>query len=69
MNIDFNGVVNPCCHIRSDNPEHKKYGLGNINDTSIQEIYTSKKAQEFRKLLISKDWENYPDPCKYCTKG
>jgi hypothetical protein len=69
MNIDFNGVVNPCCHIRSDNPEHEKYGLGNINDISVQEIYTSKKARKFRKLLMSDDWKNYPDPCKYCTKG
>jgi radical SAM protein with 4Fe4S-binding SPASM domain len=69
INIDYNGVVNPCCHIRSDNPRHKEFGLGNINNNSIIDIYNSKKAKEFRALLASKKWENYPTPCKLCTKG
>ena len=69
MCVDFNGVVNPCCHIRSDNPRHKEFGMGNINEESIVDIYHNEKATEFRNLLASNDWENYPEPCKLCTKG
>jgi len=69
MNIDFDGTVNPCCHIRTDNPMHKDYHLGNINEQKVQDIFTSKKATEFRKLLASGNWKNYPEPCRLCSKG
>lgn len=69
MNIDFDGTVNPCCHIRTDNPMHKDYHLGNINEQKVQDIFTSEKATKFRKLLASGDWKNYPEPCRLCSKG
>ena len=38
MGIDYNANVMPCCHMRSDNPEHREYILGNLNENSIYEI-------------------------------
>lgn len=69
MNIDYDGTVNPCCHIRTDNPRHKDFHLGNINEEGVNEIYHSKKATDFRNLLASGDHKNYPEPCRLCTKG
>lgn len=66
--VDYNGSVTPCCHIRSDVSKHKDYILGNINNDSITNIFNSKKAKEFRNLLNSNNWEEYPDPCKFCAK-
>ena len=32
LNISYDGSVMPCCHMRPDNPNHKEYILGNINE-------------------------------------
>lgn len=65
--IDYNGNVMPCCHMRSDNVKHVPYILGNINNTSLQNIYMSKKAIEFRNYM-STSQETYAFPCTYCQK-
>ena len=70
--IDYAGYVTPCCHIREDNPEHKKYVLGNINESSIVEIMNSDKTKDFAKRassIGSISQEEVPEPCKYCQKA
>ncbi len=42
--IDYNGNVMPCCHMRSDNPKHDPYILGNVKDRTLKSIVESKKA-------------------------
>lgn len=65
--IDYNGKVMPCCHMRSDNPEHEKYAIGNLNDSSIYEIYHCEKAKKIRKSAFMLDFD-YLKPCTYCQK-
>lgn len=67
MNICYDGSVMPCCHLRPDNPEHKKYILGNIKDTPLVDIYYSEKAENFRKVLRQENGE-YHEACLYCQK-
>lgn len=67
INIYYDGSVTPCCHIRPDNPKHKEYILGNVNDTPLVDIYYSEKAENFRKKLREPNGD-YPEPCKYCQK-
>lgn len=66
--IDYNGNVMPCCHMRSDNPEHKDFILGNIYEQYLIDIYYSEKAVEFRRLMFKGDFKNYYKPCMYCQK-
>ena len=57
----------PCCNLRSDIPEHKKYIVGNANEESLSEIFTSKKIVNLRKILIGNDEKPYP--CSTCKFG
>ncbi len=63
--IAYTGEVTPCCHYRFDAPEHKDYILGNVRDNTVEEIYYSDKAVNFRKRV---EHGNLPDGCKRCTK-
>ena len=49
--IDYNGNVMPCCNLRSDSEAHQPYILGSISNSTLFEIYASKKASSFRKNL------------------
>lgn len=61
--IDYNGNVMPCCNLRSDCEEHKKYILGNIKENNIVDIYFSDVALNFRNsLLLGKR----PRICRFC---
>ena len=50
-----NGIVKPCCGTT--------FIFGNINDTSVKEIYNSNQAQEFRKNFLD---GKYPTGCENC---
>lgn len=64
--IHYNGDVVPCCHIRHDAEKHKKYVFGNVNESSIEEIYYSKQMTNFRSATIQ--FREAPEPCIYCQK-
>jgi len=66
--IDYNGNVMPCCHLRSDNPNHNKYILGNVNSELLSKIYHNKQSINFRKRLSSLESSFYPETCKNCHK-
>ena len=66
--IDYNGNVLPCCNMRSDAPSHKPFVLGNIKETSIDEIFNSQKANSFRGVMASGDSKKYSSPCQNCQK-
>lgn len=67
IGVDYNGNVTPCCNVRSDNPIHEDYILGNIKHQSIDEIYNSDKAVRFREQTASGNFDGL-DPCKHCNK-
>lgn len=60
--IDYNGNVMPCCNMRSDNPNHSKYILGNIKTERLKDIYEKDKVKGIRKKASSLS------PCRYCIK-
>ena len=64
--IDYNGSVMPCCNLRSDWEDHKKFILGNLNDKNrnLFNIFNSKEAVKFRQLLASNELKPYP--CNTC---
>jgi hypothetical protein len=69
VGIDYNGSVMPCCHLRSDNPQHASFILGNANNDKLEEILCGEKAAMFRKNMASDNPEYYYVPCMYCQKG
>ena len=64
--IDYNGIIMPCCNLRSDWKEHKKFILGNLNDNNqnLFTIFYNKKAKAFRELMASGNLKSYP--CNTC---
>jgi hypothetical protein len=68
FHIGFEGMVVPCCHIRSDTEAHRPYRYGNVRDYgSIFQVYAGRIATEWRRHLIS--FEEKEGPCRTCTAG
>jgi radical SAM protein with 4Fe4S-binding SPASM domain len=67
LSIDYNGNILLCCHIRSENENHKDYIYGNVNDNSLREIYYSKKFKDIRDKF-NRDVDFYPSICQNCQK-
>jgi len=66
--LGFNGMIAPCCHIRSDRPEHAPYVYGNLRDYgSIFQAFTSRPAAAWRRELASAR-PKLP-PCDTCSAG
>ncbi|MDB5436319.1 MAG: hypothetical protein JWR47_2576 [Phenylobacterium sp.] len=66
--IGFNGLIAPCCHIRSDRPEHKPYIYGNLRDyDSIFQAFTSAPAAAWRRELVG--GQEKRRPCDTCSAG
>lgn len=66
LHMGFTGNVVPCCHIRSDRPEHAKHVIGNLDRAaSIFDIFFSAKAAAWRRGLIHDRAKT--GPCATCT--
>jgi radical SAM protein with 4Fe4S-binding SPASM domain len=64
--IGFSGNIVPCCHIRSDRPEHEEYLIGNLNEYgSIFQAFASQRAAGWRRELVST--QEKKKPCDTCT--
>ena len=59
FHVTQNGNVTPCCQA----PWGEEAKLGNINQQSIQEIWTGKPFEAFRKQMIK---GNAPEVCSRC---
>lgn len=63
--IDYNGLVMPCCNMRSDVEAHKDFILGDVNRNDLFELFMNDKFIQMRKDLITNE-PKYA-PCEYCT--
>ena len=63
--IDYNGLVMPCCNMRSDMQAHKGFVLGDMSEASLFELFMNDKFIKLRKDLMS----NIPkyEACRYCS--
>jgi radical SAM protein with 4Fe4S-binding SPASM domain len=64
MFIDWTGDVMPCCNLRSDIDSHKSYILGNIKNSSLQNIFFSPLANKLRQHLVN--FSEKRGPCRRC---
>ncbi len=62
IKINANGDVNPCPQDFSN-----KYVIGNVNESSLEDILNSDKARRFRKASLLGDME-FLDEIGYCCK-
>ena len=66
LHMGYTGNVVPCCHIRSDRPEHAKHVIGNLDRAeTIFDIFFSGKAAAWRRGLIHDRAKT--GPCATCT--
>ena len=62
--IDWTGDVLPCCNLRGDVESQKAYVMGNLKDSSLQEIFLSDASNRIRRMLV--DYSEKTDACSYC---
>jgi hypothetical protein len=65
VGINYDGTVSPCCNIRNDIGEHKKYILGDLRELNLSQILNTEKATSFREdcecgIFLKNS------PCYYC---
>ena len=66
FHMGYTGNVVPCCHIRSDRPEHAKHVIGNLDRAeTIFDIFFGAKAAAWRRGLIHNRAKT--GPCATCT--
>jgi radical SAM protein with 4Fe4S-binding SPASM domain len=61
MNILFNGDIILCCH-----DWDRASVVGNVRNNSLREIWNSPKANEMRRLILKKEYEQI-DACRKCS--
>ena len=59
LSIDYDGTIIPCC---SGYGSH--YPLGNIKDTTLEEVWHGEKINKLRALLKNKDMPNFCRKCR-----
>ncbi len=67
--VEFDGTVMPCCNLRSDYEDHKKYKIGNLSEpgsTSIFDVYANKNYNAWRRSLVRVSGK--ADPCRTCKQ-
>ena len=64
MPVDHDGSVMPCCHTRSDVPQHRDIIMGNIRKNSLWDIYTCTSLSLLRYQL--RDDGVKISPCSNC---
>lgn len=67
MFIDWTGDILPCCNLRGDIEIHKPYILGNVEKSTLQDIFYSKIANALRRHLI--EFKEKMGVCKTCQYG
>jgi radical SAM protein with 4Fe4S-binding SPASM domain len=66
FHIGYTGNVVPCCHIRSDRPEHARHVIGNLGQSSsIFDIVFSAKAAAWRRHMLHESEKS--GPCATCS--
>lgn len=51
--VDYNGLVMPCCHTRSDVAEHRDFIVGDCNKQDMFEIFFSPSFARLRAELLT----------------
>jgi len=63
--IDYDGSMTPCCNIRSDEPTHKPYIVGDLGGgRSIFDVYADRQLASWRKSLAP--FGEKAKPCNTC---
>ena len=68
ISIDYRGNVTPCCHIRAEADKHREYIMGNLNESTLDQIIEGEKFKEFRRVMSGSDSSKYYYPCVRCHK-
>lgn len=62
--IDYNGLVMPCCNMRSDIKSHEDFILGDVKQDDIFTLFMNDKFIQIRKDLMSNEIKY--KPCEFC---
>jgi len=68
FHVGFSGNVTPCCHVRSDAPQHAGYLYGNLDQYgSIFQAWAGRQGAAWRSDLITDSPKRAP--CDGCSVG
>lgn len=65
--IDYLGRFKMCCNVYPELTKHKKYLIGNMNDSSFYDLWMNSFLVDARRRHISSDWGMTPI-CNKCVK-
>lgn len=67
--VDYNGKYMMCCNVRSDEPRHSAYIVGDASTDSVMDVFMGEKIIEVRKKVGIIDRIESPcSSCKYITR-
>lgn len=69
IQILANGVVKPCCWMEGKNINWTMYGVGNLNESTFEEIWNGEDMQDIRKHITEGKVHPYckDRPCPFNT--
>lgn len=65
IDISYDGLVMPCCNVRSDIESHKNYIMGDMRDNDLFELFMNDKFINMRKILTNDSLKH--GACQYCN--
>ena len=68
IGINYDGTVSPCCNVRNDCKNQKKYILGDLKESKLSEMLLSQKYFDFVKSVTSAEFIS-DMPCFYCNNS
>lgn len=68
IGINYDGTVSPCCNVRNDCENQKKYILGDLKEKTLSDILQSNVYLDFVKQVTSAEF-SYGMPCYYCNNS
>lgn len=58
--ISYTGRLKMCCNISEDAPDHSRYLLADLRNTSLLESYMSARSVQLRERHAAADWSQSP---------
>lgn len=65
VGVNYDGTISPCCNIRSDEPKHKKFLLGDLKENNLETILKS-TTSEFMRHSCKDGIYTEGSPCLNC---
>lgn len=68
IGVNYDGTVSPCCNIRNDCENQKDYILGDLHNSSLEDLMKSDFYLDFIDAVTACNFTDFM-PCYYCNNN